>query len=91
MAASNPATWLDVVIASAFPLALIAIIWNRAQLKRGIAVRAIQFVGVALIVPATTILAIRGLLVGEAVAAIFGTTIGYLLGSISRFDERDRS
>jgi len=85
---SSPATWLDVAIASAFPLALIAVIWNRVQLKRGIGVRAIQFVGVAMIVPAATILSLRGVLQGEAVAAIFGTTVGYLLASIMRFDER---
>jgi hypothetical protein len=80
--------WLDVLIASAFPLALIAVIWNRVQLKRGIAVRSIQFVGVALVVAGSTILALHGLLQGEAVAAIFGTTVGYLLASIMRFDER---
>jgi hypothetical protein len=80
---------VDILLASTFPLALIAVIWNRAQLKRGIAVRTIQFVGVALIVPAATILSLHGLLQGEAVAAIFGTTIGYLLASIMRFDERE--
>ena len=85
---NTPGTWLDVTISSAIPLALIAVIWNRAQLKRGIAVRAIQFIGVAMIVSAATILSLHGLLQGEAVAAIFGTTVGYLLASIMRFDER---
>jgi hypothetical protein len=42
-----------------------------------------------MVIPGATVLALHGLLQGEAVAAIFGTTVGYLLGSIMRFDERD--
>jgi hypothetical protein len=85
---SSPVTWLDIVIASVFPLALIIVALNRAQLKKSIGVRIIQYTGVAMVVPATTMLALHGILEGAAVAAIFGTTVGYLLGSIMRFDER---
>lgn len=83
-----PATWIDVALGSVFPLLLVAVIWNRVQLKRGIGVRAIQFIGVGMVVSGATLLGLHGLLQGEAIAAIFGTTVGYLLASIMRFDER---
>jgi hypothetical protein len=88
---NNPATWVDVAIASTFPLALVVILINRWMLKRGIGVRIIQFAAVALIVPAVVLLARDGHLQGEAVAAIFGGLAGYLFANISKFDERDRN
>ena len=86
----TPATWLDVAIATTFPLTLIAIIWTRISTKKGLGVRVIQFMAVAMIVPAVVLLALHNRLQGEAVAAIFGGLAGYLLSSIAKFDERDR-
>jgi len=84
-----PTTWVDVALASTFPLALLVILFNRHLLKRGLGVRIIQFLAVATIIPAVVLLAFRGLLQGEAVAAIFGGVAGYLLSNIAKFDERD--
>lgn len=44
--------------------------------------RAIQFYAVGLIVPAVLILALDGLLAGEALATIIGAFIGYVLSGV---------
>ena len=92
----NPATWLEVAIASVMPLTLLAVIVSRILVKGaggkgGIGVRIIQFTAVAMAIPAVTLLALHGRLQGEAVATIFGALAGFLLSSISKFDEQDRN
>lgn len=77
-------------IASAFPITLIGIFWERLKSGRGLGVRTIQFTAVSMIVPAVVLLAMRGFLQGEAVAAIIGGVAGYLLSNIAKFDERER-
>lgn len=91
----DAATWLEVAVAAVMPLAIVALIISRMLVKSaggkgGIGVRAIQFTAVGLTVPAVTLLALHGRLQGEAVATIFGALAGFLLSSISKFDERDR-
>lgn len=86
----NPATWLDVVIASAIPITVFGILWIRIRDNKGFGVRMIQFAGVAMIFPSVLLLAMHHELQGEAVAAIFGSVVGYLLSNISKFDERQR-
>jgi hypothetical protein len=88
--------WLQLVLAATIPIAVLAVvatrIWTGAKIQdgkggRGLGVRAIQFLAVATTVPLLGLLAIRGLLQGEAVAAILGGLIGYLLSNIAKFDE----
>ncbi len=95
-----PAPWLEVILASTVPLVVLGVIatrlWNYRIVNgqkirgRGLGVRTIQFAAVATIVPTVAILALHGILQGDAVAAIFGGMIGYLLASIAKFDERER-
>jgi hypothetical protein len=91
---STPATWLDVVMASVMALVLVTVIVSRILVKRaggkgGLSVRVIQFTAVGMIIPAVVLLALHGKLQGEAVAAIVGGLIGYLLSNIAKFDERE--
>lgn len=86
----TPDQWLQAILALSIPLAIVGVIATRIVTKKGVGVRSIQFMGVAAIIPGILLLAVRGLLEGEAVAAIFGATVGYLLSSIAKFDERDR-
>ncbi len=74
---------------AAIALAPLAVIVRSILMKKGMGVRAIQYVAVATIVPGVILLAMQGLLVGETVAAIFSGMIGYLLSQISKFDERE--
>jgi hypothetical protein len=79
---------LQIVLAGTIPTAVLGVIATRLLSGKGVGVRSIQFMAVAAIVPGILLLAIRGLLEGEAVAAILGSTVGYLLSSIAKFDER---
>ncbi len=82
---------ISLILAASIPLGMLVVLGSRVSSSKGIGVRAIQFVAISTIIPGTLLLAIMGLLEGEAVAATFGATVGYLLGSIAKFDERDNS
>jgi len=84
-----PDEWLQLTLALTIPLAVVGVIWTRLSTGKGVGVRSIQFMAIAAIIPGILLLAVRGLLEGEAVAAIFGATVGYLLSSIAKFDDRD--
>lgn len=93
--ADTPTIWLEVAVASVMPLTILAVIVSRFLVKSaggkgGLGVRTIQFVAVAMTIPAITLLALHGRLQGEAVATIFGALAGFLLSNIAKFDEADR-
>ncbi|MEO0368956.1 MAG: hypothetical protein AAF197_09255 [Pseudomonadota bacterium] len=70
-------------------LAVIVIGLNRWLVGRGIGVRSIQFLGIALLVPGAVILALDGKISSEAAIAILAALAGYLFASISKFDDRN--
>ncbi len=80
---------ISLILAACVPLGMILVLVPRIFSGKGIGVRAIQFMAIAAIIPGTLLLAFQGLLKGETVAALFGATLGYLLSSIAKFDERD--
>jgi len=84
----TPNDLIAIILAASIPLGMLVVLVSRVSSSKGIGVRAIQFVAIATIIPGTLLLAIMGLLEGEAVAATFGATVGYLLGSIAKFDDR---
>lgn len=52
----------------------------------GIGVRSVQFVGVAMLLPTITVLALERLIDGSTVSALIGALIGYLFAGITDFD-----
>ena len=82
---------ITLILAASIPLGMVLILVPRMFSRRGIGVRAIQFMAISAIIPGTLLLALQGLLKGETIAALFGATVGYLLSSIAKFDERDNS
>ena len=58
----------------------------RWRLKKGIGRRAIQAMTIILVVPATMILALEGVLNSQTVAAILGATLGYGLSGTGSKD-----
>lgn len=56
----------------------------------GIGVRSVQFLGVAMLIPAVTLLAMEHLISGEVVATLFGAFVGYLFSNIGDFDKPGR-
>lgn len=70
-------------------LAIVAlVIFERIWSGRGIGVRAIQFVVGASIVPFVIAMTLAGKMDTQLIGVTIGTLIGYLFGSISKFDER---
>ena len=87
---SSPVSWIEIIIMAVPPVALLGLIATRLYLKRGLGVRSIQFATVSLVIPSATLLVLRGHLSGETVAAIFAALVGYILGNVSKFDDRMR-
>ena len=77
---------IELILAAAIPVAIIAIIWNRTKSNKGLSVRAIQFLAVALFLPAVCILALEKVLEGSVVGTLFGGMLGYLLANFSNYD-----
>ena len=80
---------IEMAMGVAIAASPVAIIIRSVLLKKGMGVRAIQFLAVSTIVPGVILLALLKMLEGETVAAIFSGMIGYLLAQISKFDERE--
>ncbi len=83
---------IEVALVTAIFTAPIALLVHRTIAKKddgshfGIGVRVIQFLGVAMLVPAVTLLALERLISGEVVATLFGAFVGYLFSNIGDFD-----
>ena len=58
--------------------------WNRLQLKKGIGVRFIQFLGLGLLLPIAGILVMEGRISQEMTGAIFATAVGGVIGSFGK-------
>lgn len=56
----------------------------------GIGVRAVQFVGAGMLIPAIILLALESLIDGSTVAALLGALVGYLFAGITEFDRQSR-
>jgi len=71
--------WLEAVMAGIMLVGLVGVLCERVKRKKGIGVRSIQFLFVAIAVPAVVILALEGVLSSEGVSALLGVLIGYML------------
>jgi len=83
--------WVEIISAATLPLALLGLFINRAHSKKGLGVRAIQTLGVAMFMPTVILLALERLIDGGAVAALIGGVAGYLFANISEFDRKSPS
>ena len=82
--------WVQIICASAFPIAIVGLFIERRLAGRGIGVRAIQFIAASTFLPGVIILAINGKIDGATAAALVGAFVGYLFASITKFDDRGR-
>ena len=81
---------LSAILASAVPLALILGYCNRKQLRRSIGWQFIRYTVLAISLPIIGVLALNGLLSGEA-AALIGSAMGYAFGKDNRSAGSKRS
>lgn len=59
-------------------------IWNRIQLKKGIGVRFIQYLGMTVLLPVIVILSLENRISQEMTGAIAIATVGGVLASIGK-------
>jgi len=84
----NASSYTELIAVLTIPFGLLAILTERMITKKGIGVRAVQFAAVATFAPLVLVLAIRGIIDGNAVAALVGAFVGYLFSNIADFDRR---
>ncbi len=70
-------SWIEIITALVMVIGLAGTFAIRWRLKKGIGRRAIQAMTIILVVPATMLLALEGVLNTQTVAAILGATVGY--------------
>lgn len=79
--------WVEIIIAASVPISIIGLIWNRITTKKGIGVRAIQFMAVVIGMPMIAVLAFEKVIEGAVVGTLLGGVFGYLLSNIGNFDK----
>ena len=63
---------------------LVGTFYIRISLKKGIGLRAIQFMAIIFLVPVILILALEKILTSETIAALLGAVSGYTLSGIGQ-------
>jgi len=69
---------VQLILAASVPIGIVAITVHRIMTGKGIGLRALQFLGVGVLVPLAAVLGLQGVLEPSALAAIFGGVVGYL-------------
>lgn len=72
-------TLVECLAVLSIPITVLAVVYHRIQRKMGMGYRAIQFMGVPIAAALLLILALEKLLEGQALAAIVGAFVGYVL------------
>lgn len=65
-------------------------VWNRLQLKKGVGIRFIQYLGLTVLVPIIAILSLQERISQEMTGAVAATAVGAVLAGIGK-DEKDDS
>jgi len=82
--------WIEGAMLLLMLLGLGGVLFERYRKNKGIGVRVIQFLTVALFLPTVVILALEGILETETVATLLGAIVGYVLSGIGK-DEKNSS
>jgi hypothetical protein len=82
--------WLDAALVGLMVIGIVGTLYHRIRMEFGIGDRAIQLVGLCLIIPAVLILSLESKIQGETLGTIFGAIIGYALSGIGNPDQRKR-
>lgn len=75
---------IEIVASLVMGIGLMGILIERCRSKRGIGIRAIQFVAIVFLVPTILILGLENVLGPETIATLLGAAIGYTLSGIGR-------
>jgi len=80
--------YLDYTLIGVMVAGIVGVLIHRIWLEFGIGTRAVQFVGICLLVPAVLILGLEDKLSKENIGTILGAIIGYVLSGIGGTDQK---
>ena len=80
--------WLDGALIGVMVIGIVGTLYHRIRLDFGIGNRAIQFVGMCLVVPTVLILGLEDKISKENMGTILGAIIGYILSGIGSSDQK---
>jgi hypothetical protein len=78
-------SWIELMAGIALAVAPVAVLVDRYVGDRGIGARAIQFLTVAMLLPAIVILALEKTIEGATVGTLIGALTGYILSGIGEY------
>ncbi len=82
--------WLDGALIVLMAVGLIGTLYHRIHLGFGIGDRAIQLVGICLVIPSILILGLEDKITKENIGTILGAIIGYVLSGIGSPDVKPK-
>jgi hypothetical protein len=83
--------WLDVLLVLIMAGGIAGVLYHRIHLEFGIGTRAIQFVGICLLVPTVLILGLEDKISKENMGTVLGAIIGYVLSGIGGTEPKSKS
>ena len=75
---------MNVVMALIMIITLCGVLYERYKKNKGIGVRVIQFLAIAMLLPAIVILSLEGSLDTQTTATLLGAIVGYVLSGIGK-------
>ncbi len=79
---------VEIILAAIMAGGFLVLMIDRIISRRGIGVRVIQFLCAFFLIPTISILALEDVLDAQAVAALFGALIGYVLSRLGKDENK---
>jgi hypothetical protein len=83
--------WLDAALVLVMIVGIVGTLYHRIRMEFGIGNRAIQLVGICLVIPTVLILGLEDKISKENMGTILGAIIGYVLSGIGSPDQKKKS
>ncbi|HEX8365044.1 MAG TPA: hypothetical protein VF603_07155 [Allosphingosinicella sp.] len=75
---------VEIIFSLTVPIAIVGVLWARVRRDKGLGVRSMQFLTVSVAFPTLAVLAFEEVLDGDAVSALIGALLGYLLSTVTQ-------
>jgi hypothetical protein len=83
--------WLDAALVLVMVVGILGTLYHRIRMEFGIGNRAIQLVGICLVIPTVLILGLEDKISKENMGTILGAIIGYVLSGIGSPDQKKKT
>jgi hypothetical protein len=78
---------VEVIMALAVPVALVAVVWHRIRTEKGLGYRSLQFLAIGVVMSIGMIPALEGVLDRGGIGTLPGAVVGYLVSTASAAEE----